>query len=467
MKMKKENKTLAELTYEELRLPNYRNTKVIGKVGDINITVIDTVIAAVLGGLNILLAGDTGTGKTQLASDIYNYYFGGNKNGIWFKARPDTEIADVFVRLNKEAARKELNKASIEKLCYVVDEINRAPGPVQDQFLGLGDANLETPDGKQIEIGRDGYSILIATANIGNGEFTGTFDMDRALLNRLHITFDLDYYGRNLEDEFEINKEGKANPKVRKAENRDITEKILKAYEEIGKKVENPGIEAEVVLNYLGLSLNYCKKNGQKTKIWPIACQDCQFAGNICEKIKEATPRTRRAVLKYAAALEYLAELKAKSEGKEIGDVDPYDLVFEAFKIAGAYHGNLNQTILRADYYEENARMMEDVVNELKEEFNKVKPYIEASVEMAERYGEIVTQFYEDANGVYPVSKRFFEEIGKARGLKGEKLQSFIKEMYNKVQESRIIEPYNDDGYVSLSWLPKLLEKYYKIKTKK
>lgn len=464
MKKEKENKTLEELTYEELKLPNYRNTKVIGKAGDINITVSDAVIAAVLGGLNILLVGDTGTGKTQLASDIYNYYFGGNKNGIWFKARPDTEIADVFVRLNKEAARKELNKTSIKKLCYVVDEINRAPGPVQDQFLGLGDANLETPDGRQIEIGRNGYSILIATANIGNGEFTGTFDMDRALLNRLHITFDLDYYGRNLEDEFEINKEGGANPKVRKAESRDISEKILKAYEEIGKRVENPGIEAEIVLNYLGLGLNYCKRNrnGKKTRIWPAACQDCEHAGKICEKIREATPRTRRAVLKYAAALEYLAELKAKNEGKEIGNVDPYDLVFEAFKIAGAYHGNLNPIILRADYYEENARMMEDVVNELKQEFDRVRLYIEASVDMAEKYGEIVTQFYEDAGKVYPISERFFEEIGKAKGLKGEKLQSFIKEMYNKVQESRIIEPYNDDGYVSLSWFPKLLEKHYK-----
>ena len=48
-------------------------------------------IAAVLGGLNLLLVGDTGCGKTQLAKDIYNHYFGGNKkeggNGVFMRGR--------------------------------------------------------------------------------------------------------------------------------------------------------------------------------------------------------------------------------------------------------------------------------------------------------------------------------------------------------------------------------------------
>ena len=240
--------TLEELTYEELKLPNYRNNKVLLQVGNVDVTLTDAVIAAVLGGLNVLLVGDTGTGKTQLASDIYNHYFEGNKEGVWFKARPDTEISDIFVRLNKEKIRKESNRENIRKMCFVVDEVNRAPGPVQDQFLGLGDGNIETPEGRQINLGVNGYSFLISTANIGNGEFTGTFDMDKALLNRFHITLDLDYYGKTLEDEFAVNREGSANPKVRvESSSRDLSKKILSSYQKIREIAGNPRLESEIV----------------------------------------------------------------------------------------------------------------------------------------------------------------------------------------------------------------------------
>jgi len=34
---------------------------------------------------------------------------------------------------------------------------------------------------------------LLATANIGNGEFQGTFETDKALYNRLHVALDLDH----------------------------------------------------------------------------------------------------------------------------------------------------------------------------------------------------------------------------------------------------------------------------------
>jgi len=456
------------LSYEELKLPNYRNTREITRVGNISITVTDAVIAAVLGGLNILLVGDTGTGKTQLASDIYNHYFGGNKNGIWFKARPDTEIADVFVRLDKEAARKKLDKENVEKLCFVVDEINRAPGPVQDQFLGLGDSNLETPDGKQIQLGKNNYSILIATANISNGEFTGTFEMDKALLNRLHITFDLDFYKRTPEDDFAVNKEGKANPNVRIANARDLSEKILEAYDQISKIAEEPGIEAEVALNCIGLGLDYCRIQGAKTRTWPLSCPECQYSGRLCEKVRGATPRTRRAILKYAAALQYLAGLKAEHEGKEPADIDPFDLIFEAFKIASAYHGILNPSILRADYHEENARMMVDVVKELKEEFSKVRNYVELSIGMAEEFGEVTTQFFMDENGLrMPLNKRFLEEVVKRKtGLKGQKLQKEVDQVYEKIiRRGNIIEPFrnqDDKHSISLTWFPLLLELYVK-----
>lgn len=80
------------LTYQELEFPNYVNTR----NAFANLTVSDLAKAAVLAPLNVLFVGDTGTGKSQLATDIYNHYFGGNKSengqGIFIRAHPEIDI---------------------------------------------------------------------------------------------------------------------------------------------------------------------------------------------------------------------------------------------------------------------------------------------------------------------------------------------------------------------------------------
>jgi len=63
---------MSELEYQKLILPNYVNSREVFA----GLTVSDMVIAAVLSPLNVMLLGKTGTGKSQLARDIYNYYFG-------------------------------------------------------------------------------------------------------------------------------------------------------------------------------------------------------------------------------------------------------------------------------------------------------------------------------------------------------------------------------------------------------
>lgn len=446
-----------KLTYGELKFPVYINSKRVTEIGGVELNVEDAIIAAVLSGLNVLVVTPPGEGKTQLASDIYNNYFAGNKDGVWIRAKPDTEVNDIFYRLDKEEAKRVANITSIEKKLFVVDEINRAPGPVQNQFLDLGDGVTAGPDGRQYFLGKDGYSILIATANMGNGELSGTFNMDEATVNRLHITLDLSYYCPTEEDEFAINKKGGADPKVQIAPLRDLSDKIMGAYKEISNSVRDPGLEAEVVLNYIGRGLRYCKAKSIKTGAWPVFCQDCSQRENICEKMRPAAARTRKAVLKYAAGLQYLAALKAESQNKTLGKVDAFDLIFDALRIASAYHGNLNSQILRADYHDENARMAEDVVEELRKEFNKVKPYIDYSLECLRRYGEITTQFLKTDRGVYPLSNRFFESLAKATDFKDD----WQKLKDNIMSEAEIIEPYKDDnGYIGLSWFPKFLENY-------
>ena len=52
-----------KLKYEELELPNYQNSSEVFA----GLTVSDLARAAFLAPLNLLIVGDTGTGKSQLA----------------------------------------------------------------------------------------------------------------------------------------------------------------------------------------------------------------------------------------------------------------------------------------------------------------------------------------------------------------------------------------------------------------
>ena len=110
------------LKYEELALPYYINSREVFA----GLTVSDLARASVLGGLNLFLVGDTGTGKSQLASDIYRHWFGGNKaekgQGVFIRAHPDTNVyEEIFTNLNIERKQRELTD-SLEALVFLVEE---------------------------------------------------------------------------------------------------------------------------------------------------------------------------------------------------------------------------------------------------------------------------------------------------------------------------------------------------------
>src|SRR3989344_755461 len=155
---------MSELEYQKLILPNYVNSREVFA----GLTVSDMVIAAVLAPLNVMLLGKTGTGKSQLARDIYNHYFGNDVSkggqGVSIRAHSDIDIYnEIFSRLNKDIASRELTK-NIEAILYFVDELNRASPYGQNQFFGLGDGLMDFK-GSSIPIGRDGYHLLLATSN--------------------------------------------------------------------------------------------------------------------------------------------------------------------------------------------------------------------------------------------------------------------------------------------------------------
>jgi hypothetical protein len=363
------------------------------------LNVTDLGIAATLAGLNQLYVGDSGTGKSQFVQDQYNYYFGGNKkdSGEAIKIRgyqlTENNLADlVFQELNLEKATWDLTD-NVNATFYAVDEINRAPTIKQNDCFELGDGKLNHK-GADVSIGREGYHAMIATANIGNGDFGGTFDIDKAMYNRLAIALDFDYKNFSLtrEDKNMMNLLREANPNLKSAPRKNIVDKIIAAQKEISKKTTDLGLEARGVLSFLNQGLMNCTKDDTpvekhtKWHIQDIKCQDCNLNSeapgkySICSMVKEPVGRTLESTRKYAAAIEYLAKLKDPSI-----KLNPTEVMFKAFELAGAYQSLLNPTILHGKYYTENPEMMGDVVEELKADYKKNEERIIATLDAAEK----------------------------------------------------------------------------------
>jgi len=422
-----------KLEYGELDLPVYQNSREVFA----GLTVSDLAKATVLGGVNLFLAGDTGTGKTQLATDIYQVYFAGNKaeggNGIFIRAHPDVDIYnEIFTKLNIDRKQRETTP-SLEARVFIADEINRAPPMGQNQFLGLGDGKMDY-SGRSISLGGDGYSLLIATANIGNGEFRGTFDMDKAMLNRLHVAIDLDYAPmKPTFEDLEKIKARSANPNVITSKPKDLSSKIAQAKKDISEATKAEDLETRAVLNYLQHGLQNCQRyKGVKDRVWPMGCQDCSHntAGNaLCSLIKEPAPRTMEVVRLYAESLRYLAKLK-----NPVVKINSTDLVFKAFELTGAYQGLLNQAELRK-HYGHNPKLMAEVISKLREDYKGVSDFILASLSEA-KDGRRVVKFFKEGDEFGPYDLLSEEKRGKFKPI-------FL---------------YEDNRPVGLSWVPKLTD---------
>ena len=433
-----------KIKYAELELPNYTNTRpVIG-----NLSTVDLVKAAVLAPLNVLLIGDRGTGKTQLVKDVYNSYFGGNKaeggEGIFIRAHPEIDVYnEIFTELDLERAKRKLT-GNIDALLYAVDELNRAPTVAQNQFFGLGDGIMDY-QGRSILLGRNGYRLLMATANLGNGTFQGTFETDEALHNRLHVTLDLDYemFKPTVSDKLGIRHKGAVNPNVKEAEKKDLSDKVVAASREISERTLDPGIEASAVANYIEFGLDNCMKNQRKGKIWPLDCQGCSHnadaAGAVCSYIRSPVERTMQAMIKYATALDFIAKLKNPDQS-----TDAVELMFKSFELTGAYQSLLNPMLLRQDYLDQNPKFMAAVVEKLKEDFRRNEDFILTSIEQA-RVGNKVVNFFEN-DGV----------LGDYDSLSPSLRQKFSK-----------IEPYSNNREIGLGWMNDYVDFLREINGKK
>ena len=390
---------MTKLTYEQLRFPNYRNTNtavrlrvnVDGKIETISLSLSDLVYAAEIAGLNMLTVADTGRGKTQLMTDIAWHHFGGDQesgNANWADGRPSFDITDLFERQEVDLSSGRFDSNTIRQLrrdktgrCFFgVDELNRAPNPKQNEFFDLADGKY-TFDGQRYKLGRDDYALFMSTANLNkvNGDFSGTFGLDRALLNRAHLTLDLDHkdFRPTAEDELAI-EERKANPRVDVPPPQDISDGII----EINHQIREDSRKLDPYLTafrfLIGRGLDYCDQDKYKDKgAFPTLCGDCSFRGkDLCSLVKGSSERKIAAIKALAYGLSHIAKLKL---GKEV-EIDPFDAALQAFRFT-TYHGNLNDVIASDEYGERRQTMMDEAVQELSGRVRILEPYIPQMLE--------------------------------------------------------------------------------------
>ena len=156
-------------------------------------TINDIVAIAVASGTNMYLVGSRGTGKTLLAETMRRSIFG--DRGFYLRGDPDLRLKDLYTSLNLNGKTDEeiyrISRAT--ELCFaLMDEMNRIPGLLQGQFLHLFDGYIEIR-GVKYPLGTGNYMLAVGTGNPPvNGDYTGTFEEDIALLDRIPLIINVD-----------------------------------------------------------------------------------------------------------------------------------------------------------------------------------------------------------------------------------------------------------------------------------
>jgi len=368
------------LNYDELELPFYRNTRNVFA----NLNVSDLARAAILAPLNLMLVGDTGTGKTQLATDVYNHYFGKNfvenGKGIFVRAHPEVDIYnEIFTKLNLDKAQREVTD-NIGALVYYVDELNRCPPIVQNYFFDFFDGKI-IYDGKIMPLGKEGYTLGFATGNLGDGAYVGITDSDRALKDRMHLIVNLDYpdFTTTETDDSEIYSSKKDPRASLPKKSDDLSEDLVQLNKEFRTR------EAPFTLSLLGIYFNKgldylenTKKHSKRAVVskWP----NVQGIRKDTDESK-IFPLSKRSIFG-AISISQALEMIAESEGKKIENSVP--LFLDSLRLTVPYSGVIARDFVHnehdSDAYAAFDAIMEKNISEIKDRL----PQLEEAILLAE-----------------------------------------------------------------------------------
>ena len=223
----------------------------------------------------VLLTGGTDHGKTTLAMQVMNGLFGSAESG-WHRLDVDNDFGkdtytDVSSDFFHEAGKNLEDLYSLHKWLqlpgFIGDELNRAHAKVITKALHIiKEKEVTLPDGRRAKVGYPldngkTYQFQVATINEGT-EYSGVFDIDKALRRRTTIEIPLDVFPMNAYDKKEIVQ----NDNVIDLELTNTTNHLSKVLQ-IQKDILNMPlhINAELFINYLG-AFDFCQHSLTRDK---------------------------------------------------------------------------------------------------------------------------------------------------------------------------------------------------------
>lgn len=345
----------------------YQNSTELMDLGGKPFYMNDFVDACLYGRLNLFLQGDTGSGKTQLAKDAMNYF---PDKSMFVLGRNDMDTRELFQQINLEKLRNGISSEELKELTdkinynlFVVDELPNCVPAVRAQLFNLFDGFIEL-NGKTYPIG-NGYSVGIATGNLGQKFTESSNDLGRALKDRMHVTIDTDYFKPTAWDTFNI-LSNNTNPRVdftQKSENGDLERIVLSIHKKVAS--EEVPFEKLLVANYLIHGLDYVNLDGKettKTKLkdaWPNAITN-HGRGSDESLVLPVSPRAAKSIIRLSQAFDHIAKEKGLSE--EEVKANYFNSMMQAYKFVGAYSGILNDLAVRENYGNDKYSAMDAVI---------------------------------------------------------------------------------------------------------
>lgn len=333
---------------------------------------------------------------------------------LFILGRNDMDIKELFQQVNPEFLKALRGKNTkglkfkelTDRINYnfiAVDELPNCVPAVRAQLFNLFDGYIEI-EGKAYPIG-NGYSVGIATGNIGQQFTESSNELGRALKDRMHLIIDTDHFRPQPIDTLEMLVKDK-NPRVNFEEDgEDRVKEIVKAHEEL--KAREVPFGKYIVASYLVHGLDYLE--GGRSKIgsksaWPNNVEGHE-AGSDAALILPVSPRAAKSILMLSQALDDITREKGAVE------LDEFNSMMTAYKFVSAYSGVLNEASVRQNYNENNYDAMDAVVNTTKTQFDSQKSNIAAGIEMAKK-GKKDKKILDEFTGRWGFMRNLLENLG-------------------------------------------------------
>ena len=396
----------------------YKNSTELMNLAGLPFFMADVVDACLYGRLNLFLQGDTGSGKTQLARDVMSYF---PDKSMFVLGRNDMDTRELFQQINPEFF-KALKEGTFEKgvnpkeltskintSLFVVDELPNCVPAVRAQLFNLFDGFMEI-NGQTYPLGK-GYSVGIATGNIGQKFTESNNDLGRALKDRMHVTIDTDYFKPTAWDTFNI-LSSNTNPRVDFGveQNGDLEKIILKTHQAIAS--EEIPFEKLILVNYLIHGLDYVNLDGRettKTKMkdaWPNAITN-HGDGSDEALILPVSPRAAKSILRLSQAFDCIAKEKGASD-EEVREAY-FDSIMQAFKFVGAYSGILNDIKVRENYGNDKYSAIDAVTQSTRTQYDMQLENISAGLKMVSK-GSKSQNVFDSFTGRWKFMRDFFDK---------------------------------------------------------